>query len=541
MPEFKQGSPEWAKLRQRALTDLFWFAGTVLGYADIFPFEAETHLMLCKFLERHTGLPDLDEAPMQLVLWPRETGKSSIATIATAIQEACRNPNVAILIANEKQLLAQDFLKSIKHHFQSNDFLRALFPEVIPPDFKDTEWSQTRATLQRTAARPEPTFDTIGVGGAVTGRHFDIILCDDLISKEAVDNARTGSWTVMESANFWLTTLRPLLSVGAKPFPWIRLTGTRWYPRDVYEVAEEKFSHGESWRRYQVKVKLPSGQTIAREARRAGDIAMMSVAAVEQGRYVFPKIWPAERCQHMREENPELFAAFIMNDPSDEAVVTFKQDWISDRRWERLDPNVVYYTKDDGTKHYAELAEMRKILVCDPAFTLGADSDRSAIVILGLDTEYNKYLVLEAVAQKVDSSVLVRDVIDYAGRWDVDTIFIESVAQQLGFIQYVQTEARQRGVTIPIDVVKPGGRGKDLRIAGLASYFQDGKVLFHASQHDLFEEYRKFRPGTKYYRDLLDALAYAVEKLPIRITRAVNQQQRQLFELQLYRQRRGLA
>src|SRR5574341_116829 len=223
--ELHPKTPEWHRLRERALGDLFFFASVVLGYSELFPYEADTHLLATRFIERRTGAPEIDLVPFQLILWPRETGKSSICTVARSIQRICADPNVAILIANEKALRAEAFLATIKGHFEKNDFLRALFPEVVPANLNETTWSAHRITVNRDTKRPEPTIDTIGVGGTVTGAHYDLIVCDDLISREAMENARAGVWTIMEQTNRWVHQLEPLLSASGKPFPQITFIG----------------------------------------------------------------------------------------------------------------------------------------------------------------------------------------------------------------------------------------------------------------------------------------------------------------------------
>src|SRR5262245_47241086 len=170
---------------------------------------------------------------------PRGIGKTTCGTVGAAIQEGCRNPNISLLICNERQETADGFLAAIKSQFETNDLLRALFPEVIPPDFKATTWAASKATLKRTSHRPEPTFITIGVGGTVTGIHPDGIIVDDPISKEAMENARVGAWQIMERVNRWCNALKLLLNTQAKPFPWIRFNGTRWWNGDTYEYIED--------------------------------------------------------------------------------------------------------------------------------------------------------------------------------------------------------------------------------------------------------------------------------------------------------------
>lgn len=509
--DFKQGDDAWKKQRKRALTDLFWFASVVLGYTDIFPLEAETHLLFCAFLERRTGIPDIDTVPIQKCESPRGIGKTTLGTVAHPIQLACANPNTSILIANERQETADGFLFAIKAHFETNEYLRALFPEVIPSDFKQTTWAASKATLARTSMRPEPTFITIGVGGTVTGIHPDIIIVDDPISKEATENARVGAWQIMDRVNRWCSTLRLLLNQQAQPFPWIRFNGTRWWIGDTYEHVEKAFGYGEAPRRYLFRKKLVDGRTISREIYRVGDIAVFRTAAIEDGAAVYPKIWPLEELAKERARDPELFACNLMNSPSDAAVRTFQDSWL--RYYARIDSNTLCYSLDDGTKRYVRQVDLSPVMVVDPAFTATGTGARAAIIVTGTDVEKSKHLVLEAHVERAEPRDLALDVLNIAQRHDISTVYIESVAQQIAFLQFVENEAKARGQQLRVEPVKPGGRNKDVRIEALSTYFKAGQVLCHRDHIALLQEYAAFKPGARYV-DALDALAYAAEKWP---------------------------
>ena len=77
---FEQGDAKWDKLRQRSLTDLYWFCANVLGYAKRVPMREPTHLLLCKFVEKRTGHAALDSARYRKIEMPRETGKTTLVT-----------------------------------------------------------------------------------------------------------------------------------------------------------------------------------------------------------------------------------------------------------------------------------------------------------------------------------------------------------------------------------------------------------------------------------------------------------------------------
>lgn len=537
---FKQGDETWTTLRQRFLDDLFFCNSVVLGFANFFPMEPKTHLLLHLFLERKTGIPDIDDAPYQKVEQPRGSGKTLCGTVGTSIQMGCRDPNTAILIANERQETANGFLAAIKHQFETNDLLRALFPEVIPPDFNKTTWSATAATLQRTTGRPEPTYMTIGVGGTVTGIHPDHIIVDDPISREAMENARAGSWLIMDKANRWIHQLKPLLNTQYKPFPTLSFRGTRWWQNDTHAHIEEVFGYGQEPRTYRLWRKLPGGEIVSREIYRVGDIAVFRMSAIENGQPAFPKLYDETALEKLQMEDPELYAANYLNNPSDAAVRTFQDAWL--RYWQSPTPTVATYKQQDGSTRSVLLSELYKITVVDPAFTAqGGGDSRPAIVTVGIDTATGTVLVLEATADKRDPKDLCTDIINAVKRHKSNRLFIEQVAQQLGFIRFVESEIQKAGLGMAIESVTPGGRNKDVRIETLVPHFKTGNLLVHPGQQVLLQEFRDFKPGAR-HKDVLDALAYCLEKAPnYNMGGGKSLKERNAEQLKLYRQRRGLS
>ncbi len=543
---FTIGDSEWNRLRSKAVSDLFWFNSVVLGFANHFKLLPETHLVIHKFMQRKTGHKEIDLAPVQMLQWPRETGKSTCGTIGYAIWLGCQHPNTAILIANEKEETAKDFIKSIRWHFESNALLRALFPEVIPPDFNKVEWSATRATLKRTTGRPEATFDCTGVGGTKVGKHYDVIICDDLIAKEGMENARRGSWTVVEETNRWVNQLEPMLSIAARDamgpgFPFVRFIGTRWWMGDTYEHIEHAFSLGDAPVTYRIRVKdRKTGETYDRPVTMAGDLATMKIAGIEDGTLTFPLIWPQERLDKLRFIDPELFACNIQNNPSDAAIRTFKDTWL--RYWKQSKDGVLNYKLDDGSSHHVNARDLIRVAVTDPAFSSGAGGSRAAIVVVGTDMETGKHLVLDVSAARKDPKDNLEDFLTMLQKWGVRRAYVELAGQQLAYLQWVEQQASKRGIGCQISAVKPGGRKKDERIEGLLVPFKNGDIYTHVSQSELIDdEYRHWRPGSR-QADVLDALAYAMELVPKpRSTAMDNPRNRSRKQLDSYFARRGMS
>lgn len=513
---FTQGDDTWKELRKRAEDSLYFFNAFILGFADVFALEEETHIISHLFMQRETGIPEIDTAPVQLCKWPRETGKSTCGTVGRSIWWGCKHPNIAILIANEKEETAKDFVKSIEFHFESNALLRALFPEVIPPDFNKVEWSSTRATLHRTTGRPEATFDCIGAGGTKTGKHYDAIIGDDIISREAMESARSGNWSLMERANRWVNQSKPLLSnAGNFPgFPFRCFMGTRWWVGDSYEHIETSFGLDQPIKRFRLRVKLSNGKTVHREITRQGDIAILQIAAIENGIPTFPKIWSIEDVEKMRFADPELAACNLQNDPSDAAIRTFDDSWLRYWRFTNEKADTITYKLEDGRNHYVKVDELIKRAVTDPAFSTSGDSSRAACVVTGTDMETGKHLVLEATAKQQDPEDNLEDYLNIIQRWEVRVAYVELAGQQLAYLQWLQREASRRGIAVSLEKVTPGGRRKDARIETLLIPFKQGELYVGHGQSVLIDdEYRHWRPGSR-RADVLDALAYAMEVVP---------------------------
>lgn len=539
--QFQQGDATWDKLRHRALTDLYYFAGVVLNYGDRVPIRRAPHALMCKFTEKKTGVPALDEARYRKIEMPREWGKTSVVTQAYTIQCVCADPNTSILIVNEKEQTARDFLSEIKHQFESNEFLRALFPEVIPPDLNDTTWSASRIVLQRSTGRKEPTIFVIGVGGTVIGLHPDKIICDDIISREAMENARAGSWQIMHQTNRWIHQLEPLLSSNAKPFPEVIFVGTRWFHQDSYEHIDEAYGMGAEKQSFLLKTKLEDGTLQSLPAYRQGDLASFKRAAIEDGRSTFPEKWDLEKLAKLRVRDEGLFAANYMNEPSDELTAVFKPDWIHYYDW--LDDTTLRFTDGIGAKRTYALQDLDILIFVDPGgFAARQVEDRAnAAIVVTASTPKGEHLILEADSERDTFLGCIRKVVDKTRRYTPRRVYVEVAGQQAAFVELLRRDAQTANLAMSLETVKPGTQAKEARILTLEPYFQRGQLYIgkSAAFHQFLQQYKTFPRAARL--DLLDALGYGPQCWRKHSTGQQTQTQRQQAELETYYQRRGLT
>ena len=540
--EFVPGDERWESYRKKALTDLFWFCSYVLGYKERVPMTEHAHRAFCRFVERRTGAPQLDNARYRKIMMPRECGKSSILTQGYTIQRLCGDPELSILIVNEKEQTAKDFLSAIKWQFQSNDVLRALFPEVIPDESADTAWSASRIVLKRKSGRKEPSVFVTGVGGTVTGTHPDLIIVDDMISREAAENARAGSWQIMHGTNRWINTLDMLLNKN-HPSPEITFIGTKWYFDDSYAHLDKAFGYGQTPITVNIRTKLPSGETQVVAAQRIGDIAVFQRAGIENGRAAFPEIWSMERMAQSRLRDEVLFASNIMNNPSDELTAVFKPNWLQYFDW--LDNEQISYTASNGMKKISRVSDFDVLFFVDPggfALRQVEDRARAAVTVVG-DNLQGQYIIFDIYNEQDTFLACIQQIVAWVTQYAPRKIYVERAGQQAAFAQLLRTSLRDAGLNTVVDdtTLKPGTTQKDVRILALEPYFQRGQIFVgkSAAFHTFREQYTQFPRTAR--KDVLDVLAYLPRVVKPRTTTKVRHDARQADELAAYKARRGLA
>jgi len=541
---FTKGDETWKAWRRRATEDLYWFASVVCGYGEPVGMTEGMHKLMCRVVERKTGVPEIDGKKYRMVLMPRGTGKSTLVSQAYILQRICKDPNIAVLLCNEKLENAQSFLSAIKHQFEQNELFRALFPELIHPDTGKAKWNETEINVPRTTGRKEPTIRCTGVGAALASQHPDLIIVDDMLSREAAENARVGGGHLTGSINRWVAQLQPLLNHGYKPFPEIIVLGTRWYRGDSYEYVEEAFGYGQPKRTYVLGLQLPNGEKQAIPVHVRGDIVTFSRQAVENGRPSWPERpgYDLDSLAKLRLADPQLYAANYQNDPSDDVTATFKESWLQYYQWSG-ESQIQLHDASGRQKSYL-VSDLDVLILVDPggfSSRRGSDRSRGAIVVTGtIPGDSPLHCVLEAYSEQVPYTQVAEQILAYASRYSPRRVYIEVAGQQVAFYDLVRRMAAERGMTLSFEPLATGNASKDSRILDLEPYFQRGAIRVGSgpSFHEFREQYRAW-PTPR--ADLLDVLAYGTKVWRQPIAMKTNQSVRQQAERDAYLSRRGLS
>jgi hypothetical protein len=238
-----------------------------------------------------------DNNDRSLILAPRGAGKSSIVSIVFVLWLLLNNPDLRILIVSNSQSQATGFLREIKQHCEQNRKLSFLFGNMI-----GNKWSEIEINLgtKKTVSK-EANVSAYGIFGALIGKHFDVIIMDDIVDQE-IANSPTQR-TKLEA---WVNmTLMPMLEPKGK----IIVIGTRYHTSDLYgKLVKNRYKDSH------IRIK----------------------AIDENGNSYWPNYFPIDILNEIKDEIGSLvFEAQYQNNPHDLHGGIFKPQWLS-TRWDYI-------------------------------------------------------------------------------------------------------------------------------------------------------------------------------------------------------------
>lgn len=424
--------------------DLYLFAKFLLGYNDL---EIEPHKKMCDFL---TANPDRNK----LLLVPRGSFKTSIATIAYPIWRLAHNPDLRILIGNERLDNAVVFLSGIKSILEQNKLFRSIYG-----DWTTENWTKEDITISKRTRWDvrEPSVSTMGMGVVKVGMHTDLNILDDMHSEKNTTTAAQID-KVIESYK--------LMSAILEPTGQTVVVGTRWSYMDLYEWI---MSHEQ-----------------------ANFDVMVESAEREDGSLFFPSRLTKKYLDTQKARLGSMtFAMQYQNQVVNDETATFKRSWLGG----------CYYELGQNPKFHDA------ILIIDPAISAEKGADFSAFIVLQMDGNGDIW-VIEANRHKLEAHQIVEKIFDYIGKHRIGKIAIETNVFQKFLKFALKQEMGKRKVFIPVMEVKASTKStKEYRISGLAAGFEAGQIKIRKDMTDLIDEYLRYPKSP--HDDLLDALAYA--------------------------------
>ena len=303
------------QLADNGRKSLFFLSKAILGFDKV---TKDIHLEICNLLQ------DYNTNKRLALILPRGWYKSTLAAICYPIWRAINNPEVRILLVQNTYTNACGKLGAIKQIFETNELFKMLYPEILPT--LDSIWAKDAASVNRSGAYPEATFEAAGTGTQKTGQHYDLIIEDDTVSPDK-DNL-TGAMmqptqAEIEKAIGWFRLATPLL---IEPVDSQRvIVGTRWAEADLLGYILK--NHPE----YKFITRA------VRETNRKPD---------SKGTIQWPSRFDDSVLKALEVDlGPYCFSSLYMNEPCSAANQVFTRDWI--HYYQTLPVNLICCTSID--------------------------------------------------------------------------------------------------------------------------------------------------------------------------------------------------
>lgn len=485
--------PEKAKeIREQALTDLYFFAKLVNpGYMY-----GEVHREIFLWLQDYNLFGQgTSLTANKLIMLPRGHLKSHI--VATwAAWMITRHPDVTILYLSATAELSETQLYAIKNIIGSTIYMR-YFPEYInPQEGKRERWSSTKLSidhfLRKTEGIRDATVSTAGLTTNTTGWHADIIIPDDLVVPENAYTEEGRTQVSRKSSQF--TSIR---NAGG----FTLACGTRYHPKDVYY----------EWANQRYEVYDDDGVKIGEEP-----VWEIKEYPVERDRiFIWPRVVRKDgkafgfndkvlsRIKAEYTDRVQFYAQYY-NDPNDPS-----SDRISRNKFQYYNVRLL---KKEGSKWFYNGRKLNVYAAVDFAFSLNKSSDWTAIVVIGVDSSNNIY-ILDIDRFKSDKTIeYFKHIKELHSKWIFNKLRAEvSVAQKV-IVNSIKDYIMKDGLRLSIDEYRPNRHegNKEERIAAVLEYRYEDMTIWHFEggwTEVLEEELILARPA---HDDVKDSLASAV-------------------------------
>jgi phage terminase large subunit-like protein len=407
-------------------------------------------------------------------LWAREHGKSSIITFALSIFDILNDPEITIGIFSHTRPIAKGFLRQIKRELESNELLKAWFPDILwsNPRKEAPKWSEDDGIIVKRQGNPkESTVEAWGlVDGQPTSKHYKRRIYDDVVVPASVT---TPEMMAKTTEAFELSD--NLAAEGGA----FRVVGTRYHFNDTY---------GEMVRRKIADVRTYPCTKDGSENFEPDNCVLMA---------------PETLMDKRRAQGQYTFGTQMLLNPMGDSSQGFKREWLC---WSASRPT------REGVNVY---------LIVDPANTKKKKSDWTCMWAIGAGRDRN-YVVLDVVRDKLNLKERADALFELHEKWLPLGVGYEEYGMQadIQFIEHLQNERNYRFKITPLG----GSMSKPDRIKRLVPVFEEGRMYLPRQKHRTIydgstinliesfveEEYAAFPVAV--HDDMLDCMARILDE-----------------------------
>lgn len=381
-----------------------------------------------------TRCREVQRAPNDhLDLWAREHFKSTVITFALTIFDIINNPEITVGIFSHTKSIARDFLKQIKMELEMNEDLWDLYPDIFyrEPAKTSPRWSVDGGiVVKRTQNPKEATVEGHGlVDGMPTGRHFDLMVYDDVVTKEGVNTPEQIHKT---------TEAFQMSDNLGKEGGMRRYIGTFYHLFDTYSVIIAN------------KIATPRIHPCTYNGKEHGIPVLMSRETLLKKRNT---------------QGPYVFSSQMLLNPVADSSMGFRREWL---------------IKEDIDKNTA-MRRLWRFIIVDPAGgKQRRDNDFTTMFVIGYG-EDGKYRILDIRRDRMRLTQKADTLMELHRLWKPQLVAYEEYGMQadIEHIQFIQKQQLYEFDIYPLG----GSMKKELRILRLVPYFESGRIIFPTYLH----------------------------------------------------------
>lgn len=406
-----------------------------------------------------------------LDLWAREHYKSTIITFGKSIQDILKDPNnTTIGIFSHTRPIAKGFLDQIKRELEGNTFLKGLFPDVLylNPKSEAPKWSLDSGIIVKRDTNPkEATVEAWGVvDGQPTGKHFKILLYDDVVTRESV----TTPEQIRKVTSAWELSLNLGSKGGVE-----RYIGTRYHANDTYKTMMDRGSV------------IPRIYPATMDGTLEGEPRFLDKETLKKKR---------------RDMGPYTFGTQMLQNPVADKSMGFKDEWLK------------FYKSIDWQG-------WNRFILVDPAGKKKTTNDYTVMAVIGLAPDQNYYLI-DCVRDRMNLTEKARKLFEFHRKYTPQGVGYEEYGLQAD-IEHIEDKMETENYRF--NITRLGGSlAKEDRIKKLVPVFEQNRFWLpeklnyinnESKSVDLTksfieDEYQAFPVST--HDDMLDCFARVLDQ-----------------------------
>lgn len=423
-----------------------------------------------------------------LMLSPRAHGKTTVFCHSFVVWAICNIPNVRILMVSKTNGQANKLLGTIRAELRNNPLIQEDYGNLILNKGGGAIWC-----VRDEAGRKlkDPTVEAVGALGAITGGHFDIIICDDIIDDE---NTKTDSR--MDTMDNWLFgTIGQLCEPHTQ---WI-VTGTRKHYADIYQ----KLIDNPLWQKKIDKaiIQYPEEYEYVYDMNEDGQEYICDVNIKGDYEVLWEEVWDIKKLLIDRQQTGSiLFDREKQNDPSGMKGQFLDIDWLHYYEWSDVPP----------------FGELTFYVGADLAISEKEQADETVFVLCGYHRKTRRIYVIDFKWGRWDFPKQVKKLTEAYTEWAqmgmrASKVLIENNVYQAALAQQIAVTTWIPAVGIM--TVKD----KVTKMLSIAPHFENKSVLIRKGELNGMPEFRQQWTQFPFaaHDDRTDALAIVVIELAL--------------------------